>query len=69
MELVEFENDGEKIPEELIENIFLPYTKGPKGQTGLGLGVVKSSVNLFGYEVKAENREKSVAFIIYKEKK
>lgn len=63
---IEFENDGEKIPNDLIDNIFLPYAKGPKGQTGLGLGVVKSTVNLFGYEVKAENREKTVAFVIYK---
>ena len=63
---LEFENDGEKIPEELIENIFLPYSKGPKGQTGLGLGVVKSTVNLFGYEIKAENENNSVKFVIYK---
>lgn len=63
---IEFQNDGEKIPEELIDNIFLPYSKGPKGQTGLGLGVVRSTVNLFGYEIKVENREKSVVFIIYK---
>lgn len=66
---IEFENDGEKIPDDLIANIFLPYSKGPKGQTGLGLGVVKSTVNLFGYEIKVENRENTVAFVIYKEKK
>lgn len=63
---VEFENDGEKIPKDLLDNIFLPYTKGPKGQSGLGLGVVKSTANLFSYDVKAENRENTVAFIIYK---
>lgn len=66
---LEFENDGEKIPEELIKNIFLPYSKGPKGQTGLGLGVVKSTVNLFGYEIKAENENNSVKFVIYKQTK
>lgn len=59
-----FENDGEKISNNLLDNIFLPYTKGPKGQSGLGLCVVKNTVNLFGYDITAKNGESSVKFEI-----
>lgn len=64
-----FENDGEKIPDNLINNIFLPYTKGPKGQFGLGLGIVKNTVNLFGYDIIAKNKHDLVKFEIYKNNK
>lgn len=63
-ENIVFENDGEKIPDNLLNNIFLPYTKGPKGQSGLGLGVVKNTVNLFGYDITVKNSESSVKFEI-----
>ena len=57
-------NDGEKLNNEMIEKIFLPYVKGNKGQTGLGLSIVKKTVNLFGYDIKAKNVEAGVEFII-----
>ena len=50
-----FENDGEKIKEDMIEKIFLPYVKGNKGQSGLGLSIVK---------ITAKNIDKGVRFII-----
>ncbi len=59
-----FENDGEKIKEEILDRIFLPYVKGNKGQTGLGLSIVKKTVNVFGYDIIAENTDKGVIFII-----
>jgi len=58
------ENDGEKIKEDVLDRIFLPYVKGSKGQTGLGLSIVKKTVNVFGYDITAENTDKGVIFII-----
>ena len=57
-------NDGEKLDEEMTKKIFLPYVKGNKGQTGLGLSIVKKTVNLFGYDIKAQNIGNGVEFII-----
>ena len=59
-----FENDGEKIKEEMLDRIFLPYVKGNKGQTGLGLSIVKKTVNVFGYDIAAENMDDGVRFVI-----
>ena len=55
-----------KIDNAIISNLFLPYTKGKKGQTGLGLSIVKRTVNLFGYNITATNYDNGVAFVIYK---
>ena len=63
---ITFFNDGEKIDNAIISNLFLPYTKGKKGQTGLGLSIVKRTVNLFGYNITATNYDNGVAFVIYK---
>ncbi len=57
-------NDGEKIKDNVIDKIFLPYVKGEKGQSGLGLSIVKKTVNLFGYDITANNLDNGVAFII-----
>ncbi len=59
-----FQNDGEKIKEEMLDRIFLPYVKGNKGQTGLGLSIVKKTVNVFGYDITAENMDDGVRFVI-----
>jgi len=48
----------------VLDRIFLPYVKGSKGQTGLGLSIVKKTVNVFGYDITAENTDKGVIFII-----
>ena len=60
-----FENDGEKIEQEMLTKIFLPYVKGKKGQSGLGLSIVKKTVNIFGYDIEAENIDTGVRFVIY----
>ena len=57
-------NDGEKIDEGILDKIFLPYIKGKKGQSGLGLSIAKKTVNIFGYDIKAENTNEGVLFII-----
>lgn len=58
------ENDGEKLEQEMLNKIFLPYVKGKKSQSGLGLSLVKKTVNIFGYDIKAENIDNGVRFII-----
>lgn len=60
-------NDGEKIEEDLLENIFMPYKKGVKGEFGLGLSIVKKSLDLLGYKIIITNKEKGVEFKIIKE--
>ena len=59
-----FENDGEHLKEDMTEKIFLPYVKGDKGQTGLGLSIVKKTVNIFGYDITAKNTQEGVRFVI-----
>lgn len=63
---IELQNDGEKISEEALDEIFDIYTMGNKGKTGLGLAIVKQTLELFGYSIKAENidNDNGVRFII-----
>lgn len=61
---VEFYNDGEKIDDTLIKDIFTQYKKGIKGKFGLGLSIVKQSLNLYNYNIKVSNEEKGVLFVI-----
>lgn len=63
-ETIILENDGEKLKEDMLTKIFLPYVKGNKGQSGLGLSIVKKTVNIFGYDITAENIDKGVRFVI-----
>lgn len=59
-------NDGEPIDEDYKEQMFEPYQKGSKGQFGLGLSIVKKTVNLYGYCIHAYNLEQGVSFEITK---
>lgn len=61
---ITLENDGEQLKEDMINKIFLPYVKGKKGQSGLGLSIVKKTVNIFGYDITVENTEDGVRFVI-----
>lgn len=65
---LEFYNDGEPISDDIIDKVFSPYTKGKKGQTGLGLSIVKRITEVFGYGVNVANIQDGVLFIIEKEK-
>ena len=58
-------NDGEKIDENILPNIFNAYEKGKGGNFGIGLSIVKRTVELFGYDVKAKNSDEGVTFIIF----
>ena len=57
-------NDGPHIDTNLLEGIFTPFRKGIKGQFGLGLSIVKKTVNILGYDIVVKNEKKGVSFII-----
>lgn len=59
-------NDGKKIGENILPNLFEAYEKGVGGNFGIGLSIVKRTVELFGYKIEAENQENQVSFIIFK---
>jgi len=57
-------NDGDKIDEFILNSIFTPYEKGLNGMFGLGLSIVKKSLQLLNYDIKAINVKNGVNFII-----
>lgn len=58
------ENNGEPIPEEILNKLFIPYTKGSKGSFGLGLTIIEKSLAQYDYTVHIENSETGVRYII-----
>jgi len=61
---VQFYNDGAHVEDDLIKDIFTQYKKGIKGKFGLGLSIVKQSLNLYNYDIKVSNQEVGVLFEI-----
>ena len=60
-------NDGEPIDEQFLNSVFKPYEKGSKGQFGLGMSIVKKTVDFFGMYMSVRNEEYGgVSFIIEK---
>lgn len=57
-------NDGENIDKDIINNIFTPYKKGLNGMFGLGLSVVKKTLELLNYDIIVKNVKNGVNFII-----
>ena len=49
------ENDGELIEAQILDKIFEPFNRGKKGNFGLGMGIIKQSLELYGYSVKVYN--------------
>lgn len=60
-------NDGANIDDDLLNGIFTPFRKGIKGQFGLGLSIVKKTLNIIGYDIVIRNEKKGVSFIITRE--
>ena len=60
-------NDGDNIDKDLLEGIFTPFRKGIKGEFGLGLSIVKKTLNIMDYDITIRNEKKGVSFIITKE--
>lgn len=66
---ISIENDGEKIKEKDLSNIFERFYKGDKGKNGIGLSIVKSIINKHEGEIYAENLDDGVRFTVkFKEK-
>ncbi len=63
---LEIYNDGENIDPEFINNMYKPYEKGHKGQFGLGMSIVKRTLDHFQMNIEAINKEVGVSFIIKK---
>ena len=60
-------NDGPNIDKNLIDSIFSRYRKGIKGEFGLGLSIVKKTLQMMGYDIMVKNHnKKGVSFIIVK---
>ena len=57
-------NDGDKIDENILNNIFTPYEKGLNGMFGLGLSIVKKSLQLLDYDITVNNVKNGVNFTI-----
>lgn len=62
-------NDGDNIDEALLSGIFTPFRKGIKGEFGLGLSIVKKTLNIMKYDISIKNEKVGVSFIITKESK
>ncbi len=59
-------NDGKHIDEKTLPKIFNAYEKSMDGRFGLGMSIVKRTVDLFGYDIKAINEDDGVCFEICK---
>ncbi len=57
-------NDGDHIDDDFLEGIFTPFRKGIKGEFGLGLSIVKKTLNIMNYDIIIKNEKKGVSFII-----
>jgi two-component system, OmpR family, sensor histidine kinase CssS len=63
-QVLTFYNDGPGISDDLIDRIFKPYEKGPNGQFGLGLSIVKRTMDLFHLSIEITNVKQGVMFTI-----
>ena len=61
---ITFYNDGPNIDDNVLNNIFTPYEKGIKGVFGLGLSIVKKTLQFLKYDITIENVKRGVKFII-----
>ncbi len=61
-------NDGDTIDEDFLKVIFTPFRKGIKGEFGLGLSIVKKTLEMMGYDINIKNEKKGVSFIITEKK-
>ncbi|MDB3905654.1 HAMP domain-containing histidine kinase, partial [Crocinitomicaceae bacterium] len=63
---VTFENNGPKIPDEIVTSIFNKFytTKAKKSGSGLGLSIVKNVLKEHKANIKIESSENITKFII-----
>ncbi|HDP78417.1 MAG TPA: HAMP domain-containing histidine kinase [Mesotoga infera] len=58
---VRFANDGDKIAEEKLAELFKAFNKGAGGETGLGLNITRRIIELHGGKISVSNEESVVA--------
>lgn len=60
-------NDGKPISDQFLNALFKPYEKGADGQFGLGMSIVKKTLDFFEYDLSVKNEEQGgVSFTIKK---
>lgn len=61
--VINFENNGNKIPEEAVENIFTPFFTTKESGSGIGLSVSRQIINMHGGTLKlTSNSDGKVVF-------
>ncbi|GAF65727.1 hypothetical protein BTS2_2626 [Bacillus sp. TS-2] len=63
--ILSVENDGEKIPEQDMSQLFNPFYKGNKGKFGLGLAIVKRISELHNGHPEVENTDLGVKIKVF----
>jgi signal transduction histidine kinase len=61
---IRISNNGQPIPEDVIENIFVPFVTYKKGGTGVGLALVKKVIDLHYGSIHVDSNENLTAFTI-----
>lgn len=59
-------NDGEPIEPSLLTHIFEPYSKGTKGNYGLGMSIVYKICTMYHCDIQVNNLDSGVQFTILK---
>ncbi|WP_373898735.1 ATP-binding protein [Haloimpatiens sp. FM7315] len=59
-----FFNDGDKISEKNLKNIFKPFVKGENGGTGLGLTICKKIVMMYNGDISCVSNNNYTVFIV-----
>jgi PAS domain S-box-containing protein len=60
-------DNGSGIPEAVLDSIFLPFSKGLNGQTGIGLAIVEKIVKTYNGEAKAYNDNGAVFEVTFRD--
>jgi len=58
------QNQGERIDEAMMAQLFEPFVSGRHGGTGLGLAMVKQVCDVNGWQVWAENGDDGACFVV-----
>jgi signal transduction histidine kinase len=61
---IQISNNGQPIPEDVIENIFVPFVTYKKGGTGIGLALVKKIIDLHYGSIVVESNDNRTSFMI-----
>ena len=60
-------DNGSGIAESILDSVFLPFSKGANGQTGIGLAIVEKIVKTYHGEVRAYNDGGAVFEVTFRE--